>query len=92
MVRDQMQQFMIMFANQTSARLSPDFPPRERLDPILPSIGTSHGGVEFVELGTDPIATRDNVTSRRVEAQMNYDHTNFPMLKLELPVFNESKP
>lgn len=53
MVRDQMQQFMLMFSNQAHVRISPDFPPREHSDPILSSIGTSHKAVESSELGDD---------------------------------------
>lgn len=32
----QLQQFMVMFTRQNSVGISPNFPPRERTDPILP--------------------------------------------------------
>ena len=35
MLRDCMQQFMLMFWSQAQIRMSPDFPPRERSEPIL---------------------------------------------------------
>jgi len=42
MLHNQLQQFMLMFSGQTQARISPDFPPRERSAPILPGVGVSN--------------------------------------------------
>ena len=92
MVRDQMQQFAMMLANQAPIRLSSNFPPRKRLDPILPSIGMSHGGVGSAELGMDPVATRENMVGKRAEGPANSGHTNFLMPKLMLSIFDETKP
>ena len=87
-----MQQFAMMFANWTPVRLSPDFPPCERSDPILPGISMSHGGIRSAELGMDSVATGENMVGRRAEAPTNFGHTNFPVPKLELPMFDETRP
>ena len=92
MLRDEMQQFMLMFLSQAQMRMSPDFPPRERLEPILPGVGTRQRMVGSSKVEIDPVAMENNVVDRRHEVQVNSNDHNFPVLKLELPVFDESKP
>ena len=81
-----------MFSNQAQVRMSPNFPPRERMDPILQGVSNSHRVVGSSEMEIDPTVVGENGIERRSEIQLNSTHSNFPIPKLELPVFDESKP
>ena len=83
---------MLMFSSQAQVKMSLDFPPRERLDSILLGINFSQRVVGLSEVDSDSTAMGDNGVERRLEIQVNSNHYNFPVLKLELLVFDETKP
>ena len=89
MLHDQMQQFMLMFSSQAQRRMSPDFPSRERSEPILPGASTGQRMVGSSKVEIDPVAMGNNRVDRKQEFQVNSTHHNFPVPKLELPVFDE---
>ena len=81
-----------MFSSQAQVRMSSDFPPRERMDPILTGVGNSHRVVGSSKLEIDSAAVGENGMERRLEIQVNLTGSNFSITKLELSVFDESKP
>ena len=68
-VREQIQSFMHMFARQNQVRLSPDFPSKERSEPMLSGRGLGPRVVETVELEAETVAAgevfEDQTTNRR---------------------------
>ena len=60
MLREQLQQFMIMFSDQHQVRISPDFPPKEHTEPILPGIGSSNRNVGLSEVEMDLSTEEEN--------------------------------
>jgi len=87
-----MQQFMLIFSSQVQMRMSLDFPPQERSESILPGTDTSQRMVGSSEVEINLVAMGNNEVDRRQKIQVNSTHHNFPVPKLELPVFNEAKP
>ena len=66
--------------------------PQGRLDSILPGVGTSQRVVGSSEVEGDSAMLGNNGMERRPEVQVNSNPSNFPIPKLELPVFDETKP
>ena len=83
---------MIMFSDQHQVRISPNFPPEERIEPILPGIGTSNWNVGPSKVEVDPSTEEENVWKSRQEGTTHPNHIGFPVPKLELPMFNRQKP
>ena len=83
LLQDQQQQFMLMFVNQPQVRISPDFPPRERTEPILQGIGIPHRHAGIIESEGEPTIGDEMVVERR---------RGFLVPKLELPIFEGTKP
>ena len=55
---------MLMFARQHQVSLSPEFPPRERLEPILTGSGAVHEPTRTSETEEEP-AGRETFEGRR---------------------------
>ena len=49
-----MQNFMVMVARQNPVRLSPEFCPRERIDPILPGLGPAPRAADSLDFQVEP--------------------------------------
>ena len=83
---EQMHQFMRMFTSQQLIRLSAEFPPRERSEPILPRMGMEHRPVGSSEFELEPKIIGDNTLERRPGAQANRNQPSFPVPKLDVDV------
>lgn len=83
---------MLMFSGQPQVRISFDFPPKERLEPILSRIGTSNCHDGSSDLEGDPATVGEYVSKRRQEMPTHPYHPGFPVPKLELLVFEGAKP
>ena len=83
LLQDKLQQFMMMFANQSQVRISPDFPPRERTKSILQGIGIPHQHAGIMESEEEPTVGDKPVVEKR---------RGFLVPKLELPIFEGTKP
>ena len=92
LLSDQLQLFVLIFSSQHQVRISPDFPPKDRLEPILPGIGTSNRNAGSMEFEVDPATVGENVLEMRQEIPTLPHHFGFLMPKLELPVFEGQKP
>ena len=68
------------------------FPPRERMDPILLGVGNSHRVVGSSKVEINPATVGENGMEKRPKIQVNLTHSNFPIPKLELLMFDELKP
>ena len=86
---EQMQQFMLMVARQNQVSLSPKFPPRERLEPILIGSGVVHGPTGTSE--TEEPAGRETFEGRRQGVQTAQFLLCMPLPKMEIIVFDEQK-
>ena len=65
--RDQFQQSMVMFTSQNSVRMSPNFPPRERTNLILPGHGVNNRMIRTSEIEVDLVEVGEMVVERRRE-------------------------
>lgn len=72
MLHDQLQQFMLMFSGQHQVRISPNFPPKEQSEPILPRIGTSNRNAGSSKLEGDPTMVGENVLERSQEVPIHF--------------------
>ena len=89
---DQLQSFMVMFTRQNQVRISPNFSPRERTEPILIGHGVSNTNVDPSEIEADSVETQENVVERRQEGQAIPNQLGFLMPKLEIPMFDGINP
>ena len=53
-IREQMKSFTVMFARQNQVKVSPDFPPRERTDPIFPELGPTPRAADSLDFEVEP--------------------------------------
>jgi len=81
-----------MFAGQHPIRLSPDFPPRERSDPILLGQGMNQRMLGTSDNGDDPMEDRENVGDCKQKGVGGHNHQGFPLLKLDIPMFDGVSP
>ena len=81
-----------MFSSQNQVRISLDFPPRDRVELILPGHGNNHRTVESLELEGDPAVVEETPMDKRLEIQIPSQQVGFPVPKLELPTFEGQKP
>ena len=81
-----------MFSSQNQVRISPDLPPRDRLEPILPGIRTNNKIVRSSEFEAKPTKVGENVVERQQETQVTPHLFGFPVPKLELHLFEGQKP
>ena len=79
---------MVMFTSQIPVRLSLEFPPRERFEPILPRHGTAHRSKGLSKFEIDPPLGGENNVERRQGAMDVPNQPGFPMLKMEIPLFD----
>ena len=89
---DQMQQFMVMLPSQIPVRLSPKFPPRERSKPRLPRNGVADDSKGSSEFEVEPPVVGENNVERRQGALAIPNQSGFPMLKMEIPLFDGQNP
>lgn len=84
---EQMQMIVRIFTQQQPLRLSPEFPLRDRTEPIFLGVGVEPqpGGASEFEFDTDTVG--ENVRERRPGATANRHHPNYPTLKLKIPLF-----
>jgi len=57
---------MKMFSAQQLVRLSAEFPPRERSEPILPKVGMEHRPTGPSEFELEPKIVEENTLERRL--------------------------
>ena len=81
-----MQQFMMMFIRQNSIRLSLDFPPRERNEPILQG-NRMNRGIGTSEIEVDPEEELEGILGRDKAEPPNHHHSGYPMPRMEIPTF-----
>lgn len=87
----QMQQFMLMFGRQNQVSVSPEFPPRERTEPILQG-NREVGGHGAMELGGEPEDELDGLNHERRNGQSNIHQPGFPMPWVDIPTFDGVNP
>ena len=83
---------MLMFSSQNQVRISLDFPPRDRVEPILPGHGNNHRVVGSSELEGDLVVVEENLMDRRREIQIPLHQVGFLVSKLKLLMFEGQKP
>ena len=66
-----------MFIRQNLVRISPDFPPRERIDPILPGHRMNNWITKTSKIEVD---LREEVMDRKREGHATHNQSGFPML------------
>ena len=81
-----------MFAGQHSVRLSPDFLLREKIESILPGQGMNQGVHGAFDSGDELVERGENVGDHRPRGIRGHNHQGFPMLKLDIPMFDGVNP
>lgn len=77
-IQEQLQGFMVMFTQQRSINLSPDFPPREGADFILLAHGMSQRRPRTSEVGDELGETGENVVGRRQGMNAGLGYPGYP--------------
>ena len=81
-----------MFTRQNQVSLSPDFPPRERTEPVLIGQGVRNENVGLSKIEIAPREERDTGIDLRQERLVTVNQPGFPKPKLDIPLFDESNP
>ena len=66
---------MHVFSSQHQVRISPNFPPKNQLEPILLGIGTNNRNAGLMKLEVDLAMVGENVLEKRQEIPTLPDHS-----------------
>jgi len=83
-----MHQFMLMLSRQTHVRISPEFPPREHLEPILNDQGGNSRSEGSAELETEQPMMKENMGVWRPSVAQGSNQIGPLMLQMEIPLFD----
>lgn len=81
-----------MLTRQTQVRISPEFPQRDRSEPILHGQGSNPQSEGSAKLEVEPQVMEENVGVRRQGHKIGSHQTAFPMPKMEIPLFDDQNP
>ena len=81
-----------MFASQQPMRLSTEFPPKDRTEPILAEGVTEPPQAGMSEFELEPEMMEESTMGRRTGAQAHRNQPNFPVPKLDIPLFDGENP